>query len=96
MSRPTEQLEWALDRLGGWGFESMTTGAGDPDVIIERHERVVFRRRPGDPPVVLQTAVFEGKVRISDVERATASLLEGVGSARAYGCGLITLAPVTG
>lgn len=42
--------------------------------------------------VTLRTAVFEGKLAISNLERFKQTLLSGVGRAKAYGCGLLTIA----
>ncbi|MGW5221341.1 type I-E CRISPR-associated protein Cas6/Cse3/CasE [Nocardia sp. NPDC004085] len=43
-------------------------------------------------PVILHTATFEGRLEVLDLERFTTTLLEGIGPAKAYGCGLLTLA----
>jgi CRISPR system Cascade subunit CasE len=47
----------------------------------------------GPHRVVLQTATFEGLVRVVNPDTASRTLLQGVGPGKAYGCGLITLAP---
>jgi len=92
------QLAWFAERVGRWGFELPTNTAGHPTLRLTGRERLTFikttessdRRR-----VTLQTATFEGALRVTDPDLACASLLAGVGSARAYGCGLITLAPLS-
>jgi len=43
--------------------------------------------------VTLQTVTFEGIARITDPELTRRSLLGGVGAGKAYGLGLLTLAP---
>ena len=91
------QLEWLTERAGRWGFEIPTNTEGHPTLRLTGRERLVFikttenfeRRR-----VTLQTATFEGALRVTDPDLARTSLLTGVGSGRAYGCGLITLAPL--
>lgn len=45
--------------------------------------------------VVLTTATFDAIVRVAAPELARQHLLSGVGAGKGYGCGLITLAPVT-
>ena len=42
--------------------------------------------------VTLSTAVFEGVLEIKDVEVFKDTLLKGIGRAKSYGCGLLTLA----
>jgi CRISPR system Cascade subunit CasE len=41
----------------------------------------------------LSTAVFEGQLEITDTEAMRRSLTGGIGPAKGYGCGLLTLAP---
>jgi CRISPR system Cascade subunit CasE len=43
---------------------------------------------------VLQTATYDGRIQISAPDAARRALVEGAGRARAYGCGLLTLAPL--
>ncbi|MEF9903907.1 type I-E CRISPR-associated protein Cas6/Cse3/CasE [Streptomyces sp. P9-A2] len=46
-------------------------------------------------PVTVVTATFEGRLEVIDPDALRRTLTQGVGRARAYGCGLLTLAPVT-
>lgn len=43
---------------------------------------------------MLHTATFEGRLRITDPVVFTERLLGGIGPAKSYGCGLLTLAPL--
>ncbi|WP_374224686.1 type I-E CRISPR-associated protein Cas6/Cse3/CasE [Streptomyces sp. ISL-99] len=43
--------------------------------------------------VTLHTATFEGRLRNTDPAAFSACLVEGIGPSKAYGCGLLTLAP---
>jgi CRISPR system Cascade subunit CasE len=90
------QLQWLTDRVGKWGFSIPPTTDGLPDVRLGERGRMVFTKSGATSGrrVVIQTATFDGRLRIEDPELAQASLLDGVGAARAYGCGLITLAPI--
>ncbi|EIV92930.1 type I-E CRISPR-associated protein Cas6/Cse3/CasE [Frankia sp. QA3] len=70
-----------------------------PALRLTARERLTFTKRSADGArtgrrVVLNTATFEGAIRVSDPARARETLLHGVGPAKAYGCGLITLAPL--
>lgn len=91
------QLDWVIDRLPRWGFGYLTGPDDLPAVRIVARERISFTRKSAagrhGNPVVLQAATFEGLVRVDDVELARQSLLAGVGPGKAYGLGLITLAP---
>jgi CRISPR system Cascade subunit CasE len=61
--------------------------------IIDR-QRLSFSKGKGKP-VVLHTATFEGVLEVTDTAAFTTRLVEGIGPAKAYGCGLLTLAPLT-
>jgi CRISPR system Cascade subunit CasE len=95
------QLAWLTDRAQGWGFRLPVTADGVPDVRLTARDRVVFTKRDEREAgtqarrVTLQTATYEGRLQVHDPAAARLSLLLGVGPARAYGCGLITLAPLT-
>lgn len=94
------QLQWLREKVTSWGFDLETTAAGDADVVLTGREQIEFRKglrgkeAPGNR-VTLTTATFTGRWSVRDPGRARASLVLGVGGARAYGCGLITLAPTT-
>ena len=90
------QLAWFTDRVSGWGFALPTTLDGTPQLQLTSRARLIFNKSDGDTRrrVTVQTATFDGRLRVTDPDQARRSLLNGVGSARAYGCGLITLAPL--
>lgn len=50
------------------------------------------RRRTNN--VQILTVTYDGRLRIDDAEKIRATLTSGLGKAKAYGCGLMTLAPV--
>ncbi|MEU3297164.1 type I-E CRISPR-associated protein Cas6/Cse3/CasE [Streptomyces longwoodensis] len=45
-------------------------------------------------PVTLVTATFDGRLEITDPPLLRRALTQGIGKAKAYGCGLLTLAPL--
>ncbi len=94
----TTQLAWLLARAAGdatrWGF---TVGSRDePTVQLVAREHLSFRKGDGRATVTLDTATFEGVLRVTDVDGIRAVLLGGLGGGKAYGCGLLTLAPLKG
>lgn len=42
----------------------------------------------------MNSVTFEGRLRITDPALLTEHLLTGIGPSKAYGCGLLTLAPL--
>jgi len=88
------QLEWFLKRCsdgaGQWGF---TVGSRtEPSVALVGRQMLQFNRRREEPPVTLNTATFQGHLTVTDVDLMRQSLVAGIGSGKAYGCGLLTLA----
>lgn len=92
------QLAWLLAKVPSWGFEIPTDETGVPTVRLAARGRLLFSKKAAGSShrVTISTATFDGVLRVRDVDAARTSLLGGIGSARAYGCGLITLAPTTG
>lgn len=85
-----QQLSWLLGRAEGLGI---TLGATDePSVAVTARGDQVFRRQGKD--VTIRWATFEGALVVTDPALLRAALVQGVGPAKAYGCGMITLAPV--
>jgi CRISPR system Cascade subunit CasE len=56
---------------------------------------MVDRFRRQHATVTLTRATFEGQLVVADPHALRKTLTAGLGSAKAYGCGLLTLAPVT-
>lgn len=87
------QLAWFVRRASddpSWGF---TVGdPTEPNVQIVERERLAFRKPVGGNLVTLDTAVFEGRLRVTDSSRFRDVVTNGLGKGKAYGCGLLTLA----
>ncbi|MGC5410083.1 type I-E CRISPR-associated protein Cas6/Cse3/CasE, partial [Streptomyces sp. DT225] len=46
--------------------------------------------------VSIVTVTFDGHLEVTDPAVFRRALMQGIGKAKAYGCGLLTLAPLTG
>ncbi|SCF75941.1 CRISPR-associated protein, Cse3 family [Streptomyces sp. LamerLS-31b] len=104
-----QQLQWLLKRCERHGFtipeataahpapglhtEHQDPSAG-PAVTITSRDILRFRKRPDGPRITLSTATFEGRLHVTDPDALRASLLDGIGPAKGYGQGLLTLAPL--
>ncbi|MFG3093918.1 type I-E CRISPR-associated protein Cas6/Cse3/CasE [Streptomyces sp. NPDC048202] len=64
------------------------------EVRITARNRHSVQKNPQGALVVFHSATFEGRLLITDTELFKASLLGGIGPSKAYGCGLLTLAPL--
>ncbi|CAL9659274.1 type I-E CRISPR-associated protein Cas6/Cse3/CasE [Streptomyces sp. enrichment culture] len=104
-----QQLGWLLKRCERHGFtipdatatppapglhtDGQDLSAG-PAVTIVSRDTLRFRKRPDGPRVTLSTATFEGRLRVTDPDALRTALLGGIGPAKGYGQGLLTLAPL--
>lgn len=87
------QTDWFLKRAEKWGFAIPESTSGEPDLRLIDRERLDFTKGAGSGHRVrIGTATFEGRLRVVDVDRFAASLVSGIGPAKGYGCGLLTLA----
>jgi CRISPR system Cascade subunit CasE len=90
------QLRWFTDHLSSWGFEALESEPDVPCVQLIARDRRIFSKNgdTGNHRIVLSTATFDAAVCVTDPDVARERLLGGVGPAKGYGCGLITLAPI--
>ena len=82
---PAQQQQWLLERQ-----ERMGILLSDDSVQVVGRERLSFDRR--GKKVTLVRATFEGMLEVADVEKLKKVLTQGIGKAKGYGCGLLTLA----
>ena len=87
-----QQTQWLLDRAEHRGFAIAPAVGDEPDVAVRARRTWRFDRKGAT--VTLSTAVFEGHLDIRDPDLLRRALIAGIGPAKGYGCGLLTLAPV--
>lgn len=83
---PEQQKTWLMNRSASCGF-SLT-----PEQFDVTHTAWLRFYKGSGPRVTLKTAVFEGSLRIEDLQLFKQTLTQGIGRGKAYGCGLLTLA----
>jgi CRISPR system Cascade subunit CasE len=100
------QLDWFVRRTDNWGFAIPTArrgaaapgfdddGTSDLDVRITARNPQRFQKNHKGRLVTFTAVTFEGRLAITDPERLKDRLLGGIGPSKAYGCGLLTLAPL--
>ncbi|MGW1075164.1 type I-E CRISPR-associated protein Cas6/Cse3/CasE [Streptomyces sp. NPDC002537] len=104
---PRHQLKWLLDRQERAGFEVVQkpvdrqlTEYGDEYELIVRDKRPLRFIRPpagrSGHDVRFTQVTFDGRLRVTDPTAFRRTLTHGLGKAKAYGCGLMTLAPARG
>jgi len=83
-----QQKQWLLSRAKNCGF---LVDENEFDVVFTEWKK--FRKRvDSNHEVKLRISDFEGKLTISDAGLFRKTLLLGIGRAKAYGCGMITIA----
>lgn len=85
---PDYQKLWLAERADKHGF-SLDEDAFD--VVSER--RYSFRKGGGSRPVQLLSVAYEGLLTVRDPDLMRETLTTGIGRGKAYGQGLLTLAP---
>lgn len=93
------QERWLMEKSDACGFRLTATpvagsdgGASVPNVAVTRRLTHRFRRGEVGAPVTIATAQFDGRLEVLDPNALRNALTAGIGSAKAYGCGLMTLA----
>ena len=96
LQRPGEQIGWLVDRSERLGFNISAGADGAPNIQVSDQQLLRFRRAHGDASrtVTLATALFDGLLEVRDPDALRDTLVSGVGAAKGYGCGLLTLARV--
>jgi len=88
--REEEQLAWLTSRAERCGFVVAPQTDGRPNVKLHQQQIHTFRR--GTDSVTIRTVTYDGILRVTDPDLFRRTLTSGIGHARAYGCGLLTLA----
>ncbi|KUP97436.1 type I-E CRISPR-associated protein Cas6/Cse3/CasE [Thermobifida cellulosilytica] len=99
---PRHQRDWLLRRQDAAGFrvvekpvEQRRLPEGDEyELVIHNRQRHEFTKRTSKGTVSLVTVTFDGRLEVTDPNALRRTLTMGLGRAKAYGCGLMTLAPV--
>lgn len=87
----SQQEKWLLDRQERHGFV-VAESEGAHDLVVSDRKLLVFHRR--ETKVTLRTVSYEGTLTVTDRDDFIAALCMGIGRAKGYGCGLLTIAPV--
>lgn len=99
-----QQLDWLKGKSLAHGFtigDSSTDGTPQLGAAVTNRRDVRFSKNaePGSSSskhvVTLRTAQFDGVLQITDATEFRKTLSQGVGPSKGYGCGLLTIAPLT-
>lgn len=87
-----QQRDWLISRAAEHGFEILPDDNGEPSVTVSQRHQERFGRE--GKTVTLTTAVFEGRLKVTDADLFRRALCHGIGRAKGFGCGLMTIAPI--
>ena len=87
----TQQLEWLSRRAeqAGFGLIPVYPGSNVPEVRVGAGERLLGKGRQ----LTLVSVLFEGLVEVTDPDRFRCAIADGIGPGKAFGCGLMSIAP---
>ena len=94
LTKPADQLVWLTSRAARWGFEIASQTDGVPNAIVSGKQHESFSRGgPANPhSVTIAAADYQGVLRVTEPDALRKALVGGIGPAKGYGCGLMTLA----
>ncbi|WP_117214283.1 type I-E CRISPR-associated protein Cas6/Cse3/CasE [Allorhizocola rhizosphaerae] len=91
---PQEQLEWLIRKGEHHGFVIPTASSGRPDAAPSPCLPLKSQKRAEDRgPITIEPVRFEGHLIVTDAPTFTDAVCTGIGRGKAYGCGLLSLAP---
>lgn len=97
---PAQQGAWLQERAAGWGFSVPAVEADGPDAVTvtRRTDERFGRGQEGAGSrrgrVTLRVVQFDGVLDVTDAGSLRQALTGGMGRAKGYGCGLMTLRPI--
>ena len=86
-----QQRSWLFKRAERGGFTVCCDDEGNERMRVSQRRREEFQR--GSEKVTLATAQYDGLLEVLDAEAFRKTLACGLGRARGFGCGLMTIAP---
>ncbi|WP_329093756.1 type I-E CRISPR-associated protein Cas6/Cse3/CasE [Streptosporangium sp. NBC_01469] len=97
---PHHQLRWLLQRQEGAGFkvvekpaeQRLVPNGDEHELIVYDRRQLAFKKAGHRGSVTLVTVTYDGRLEVTDPDALRRTLTHGLGKAKAYGCGLMTLA----
>jgi len=88
---PEQQKQWLIRKSATCGF---SLEPDEFDVIHSEWKKFSKNQTGGRHQVTLRTVTFEGILTVVDPVLFRQTLIKGIGRAKAYGCGLMTIMPM--
>ncbi len=96
LKREEKQLAWLIRKGEQHGFQIPTSSDGVPLVRVARigEQRGRIHRDNQRHPFTLYVVQFDGILRVTDPDALARAVIQGIGPAKSFGCGLLSLAPI--
>ncbi|MHB8629127.1 MAG: type I-E CRISPR-associated protein Cas6/Cse3/CasE [Aggregatilineales bacterium] len=95
--REVDQIAWLHRKGEQHGFRLLAMYTNNPDVRAATGEKTRGRRSASDQPatrLTFGTVVFNGRLEVTNRELFLQALIAGIGSGKAFGFGLLSVASV--
>lgn len=98
LTKHGDQVAWLVGKLADAGAATLpTTAGGDSlDVVVDGERSDTFTRqdirRSRRASITIKRVAFKGHLTVTDPDKFRSALSVGIGPAKGYGCGLLTIA----
>ncbi|MBB5907126.1 type I-E CRISPR-associated protein Cas6/Cse3/CasE [Actinoalloteichus hymeniacidonis] len=89
---PAEQLDWLARKGEQHGFVLPLGRNGEADIAPAPRPKLTGRSDKNT--ITVEPVRFDGHLVVTDADSMRAAVFEGIGRAKSYGCGLLSLRPV--
>lgn len=92
--REEDQLTWFERKAEAHGFRLLAVKVNRdvPNLNTIPESKIKGRRSDTEKPVTFGSVLFEGRLAVTDADRFRDALVQGIGSGKAYGFGLLSIA----
>ena len=92
--REEEQIAWLGRKAEAHGFRLLAVKVNRdvPNLNTIPESKIKSRRSDTEKPVTFGSVLFEGRLAVTDADRFCEALVQGIGSGKAYGFGLLSIA----
>jgi CRISPR system Cascade subunit CasE len=92
--REEEQIAWLGRKAEAHGFRllAVKVNRNVPNLNTISESKIKGRRSDTEKPVTFGSVLFEGRLAVTDADRFREALAQGIGSGKAYGFGLLSIA----
>jgi CRISPR system Cascade subunit CasE len=92
--REEDQIAWLERKAETHGFRLLAVKVNRdvPNLHTIPESKIKGRRSDTEKPVTFGSVLFEGSLGVTDANRFREALVQGIGSGKAYGFGLLSIA----